>query len=155
MRRKLFIVIASILGCFMLGLGSLSAQTMTTFSKCVISFESNPEGSEVIYNGKVIGTTPCKAELKADYLISCDSDNASSMSPSDIKGYNSIKIENYIKDSSQSSGAFPFFGMTFTIKDKQGHIGTVTVPLKWEEISILGMKGSRVFYPDSVKYEFQ
>jgi len=151
----ILLAISLVFGMMMLWGNSASAQTMTTFAKNIISFDSVPQGAEVIYNGQVIGRTPFKAEVKAGYLLSCDKEDADQMPENDIKAYNTIKMENYIKENSESpKGEFPFFGMSFTFRDKNGVEGSTSIPLQWEEILFLGMKGSKIFYPQNVFFEF-
>ena len=132
--------------------GKADAQTCTTFAKTVFDFNSTPKGLKVMYMDRVVGTTPCKVELKAPYLFDCDRDDMCSMSEKEIEAYNSNKIEAYIKSTGKKQGTFPNgeFAMRFRLVMEDGDYVEVVCPLQWEPSTALGMPATKVFYNTEV-----
>lgn len=133
---------------------SATAQSYTSFSRTVVSFESVPSGAQVFYRGECIGTTPCQVEVTAAYLLDCDSPDASSMSKNDIKAYNSAQMDSERNLSGANAGTFSKFSMVFEfVMDGKPHAREVA-PLMWAPAKVMGMDGTKIYYQEEVRHSF-
>jgi len=133
---------------------SASAQNYTSFSKTVISFDSQPSGAQVFYRGECIGTTPCKVEVPADYILSCEREDSALMTSRDIKAYNSALMDSERNLSGKAEGTFSQFAMAFEFVLDGHPSGREVTPLMWAPAKVMGMDGTKIYYQDKVSHTF-
>lgn len=132
---------------------SAGAQNYTTFSKAVISFDSFPQGAEVLYRGECVGRTPCTVTLQPSYQIESDQTGSEDMTAQQIQAANSVLMEREIAESGEESGVFSRFSMDVELKIGEKSV-IKTIPLLWSPGTVLGMPARNIHYQSEVSHVF-
>lgn len=120
------------------------SQNYSSYAKATITFESEPAGAQVFYNGECIGVTPFTFTFKAEYLNAYGNADAAA----------SAKLDAERLASGEPSGTFEAYPIPVKFV-LNGAEAPKTIRLKWSPAKIMGQDGVRIAYPSKVSHSFE